>query len=257
MWIKKWIIWVKSKFWLFWSAIACYNEVMNWRKWLDGFTLAGKGILLATRKKRFWVGFLLAFLGFGWLINMLSNGFAEFQLLGQLTFPKNLTVIGSNFLAIFGIGVNSLSEWLPGFLMAFLQGLLIGLIVLLWQKQEKGEAAKTKGDDVSATNNGANLEKAGIITGLIALGAGCPTCGTTLIAPLVGVIFSAGGAVGANTISTVVSVVVTWIAVIIAVLSLKRLGEEYYVIIRNEKYLARKQVEAANLTKKERCERSR
>ena len=35
---------------------------MNWRKWLDEFALAGKGILLATKEKRFWYGFILRFL---------------------------------------------------------------------------------------------------------------------------------------------------------------------------------------------------
>ena len=74
-----------------------------------------------------------------------------------------------------------------------------------------------------------------IITGLIALGAGCPTCGTTLITPLIGVIFSTGSLSIAGTISTIV----TWLAIIIAILSLKRLGEETYVTIINEKYLAR------------------
>ena len=38
---------------------------MNWRKWCDEFLLAGKGVLLATRERRFWVGFIIAFLVFG------------------------------------------------------------------------------------------------------------------------------------------------------------------------------------------------
>ena len=103
-----------------------------------------------------------------------------------------------------------------------MQGILIGLIVLLWNKKKE--------------QNSANLEKAGIITGLIALGAGCPTCGTTLLTPLIGAIFSTGGLAITGAISTII----TWLAIIIAILSLKRLGEETYVIIINEKYLAKK-----------------
>ena len=195
---------------------------MNWRKWLDGFSLAGKGIVLATREKRFWYGFVPAFLFFGFLMNLLSGGFAKFELMSALGFPASLQILGSSFINIFGINQPFL-DWLPIFAISILQGILIGLIVLLWNKKKE--------------QNSANLEKAGIITGLIALGAGCPTCGTTLLAPLTGTIFSTGGLAITGTISTII----TWLAIIIAVLSLKRLGEETYVIIINEKYLARKQ----------------
>ena len=78
---------------------------------------------------------------------------------------------------------------------------------------------------------------AGIITGLIALGAGCPTCGTTLITPLIGAFVSTGSLSIAATISTIVTI----LAIIIAILSIKRLGEETYVIIINEKYLKKKE----------------
>lgn len=203
---------------------------MNWRKWLDGFALAGKGILLATKGKRFWYGFVPAFLFFGFLMNLLSGGFAKFELMSALGFPESLKILGNSFLAIFGIN-QPLLDWLPIFAISILQGILIGLIVLLWDKKKE--------------QNSANLEKAGIITGLIALGAGCPTCGTTLLTPLIGAIFSTGGLAITGAISTII----TWLAIIVAILSLKRLGEETYVTIINEKYLAKK-------AKKEQSEKS-
>lgn len=193
---------------------------MNWRKWLDGFVLAGKGILLATKEKRFWYGFVPSFLFFGMLINLLSGGFSKFELMGALGFPGCLQIVWSSFVAIFGVGQPFL-DWLFVFMIALLQGILIGLIVLLWEKKR--------------SQNSANLEKAGIITGLIALGAGCPTCGATLLSPLLGAIFSTGSLAIAGAVSTVVTI----LAIIIAVLSLKRLGEETYVIIVNERYLAK------------------
>ena len=131
------------------------------------------------------------------------------------------------FLAIFGINQPFL-DWLPVFFIAFLQGILIGLIVLLWNKKRE--------------QNSANLERAGIITGLIALGAGCPTCGTTLITPLIGAIFSTGSLAIAGAISTIVTI----LAIIIAILSVKRLGLEIYVTIINEKYLAKKSKKEEN-----------
>ncbi|MBR3138235.1 hypothetical protein IKG41_02710 [Candidatus Saccharibacteria bacterium] len=200
---------------------------MNWRKWLDDFVLAGKGILLAVKEKRFWFGFIPAFLFFGMLMNLLSGGFSKFDLMGAIGFPGSLKIILDSFLAIFGINQPFL-DWLPVFFIAFLQGILIGLIVLLWNKKRE--------------QNSANLERAGIITGLIALGAGCPTCGTTLITPLIGAIFSTGSLAIAGAISTIVTI----LAIIIAILSVKRLGLEIYVTIINEKYLAKKSKKEEN-----------
>ncbi len=194
---------------------------MNWRKWCDDFVLAGKGILLATKEKRFWYGFIPTFCFFGILINLLAGGFSKFELMAATGFSGTITILKDAFLSIFGVNQVFL-DWLPTFLISLLQGILIGLIVLLWQKKKK--------------DNSANLEKAGIITGLIALGAGCPTCGTTLLTPLLGAIFSTGSLAIAGAISTIVTI----LAVIIAILSLKRLGLETYVIIINERYLAKK-----------------
>lgn len=203
-----------------------YLGYMNWRKWLDEFVLAGKGILLATKEKRFWYGFIPSFLFFGFLMNLLSGGFAKFELMSALGFPGNLKIIADCFITIFGVNQPFL-DWLPIFAISVLQGILIGLIVLLWDKKKD--------------QNSANLEKAGIITGLIALGAGCPTCGTTLLTPLIGAIFSTGGLAITGAISTII----TWLAIIVAILSLKRLGEETYVTIINEKYLAKKSEKGA------------
>lgn len=194
----------------------------NIAKWLDGFSLAGKGILMAFHEKRFVISFLIAFLFFGTLMNMLSGGFSKFELMGALPFPKNLQIVGDAFLAVFGFKQPFL-DWLFVFLIAILQSILIGLVVLLWKKKQG--------------NNSANVEKAGIITGLIALGAGCPTCGTTLLTPLLGTLFSTGGLAATGAISQIV----TWVAIIIAILSLRRIGEESYVIMVNEKYLAKKE----------------
>ncbi len=193
---------------------------MNWRKWLDDFAIAAKGILLATKEKRFWYGFIPSFLFFGMLINLLQGGFSKFELMGALGFPDSLHVLLDSFLAIFGFNQPFL-DWLSTFSIALLQGVLIGLIVLLWKKKQ----------------NSANLESAGIITGLIALGAGCPTCGTTLLTPLIGAFVSTGSLAIAGTISTIVTI----IAVVIAIFALKRLGVEIYVTIINEKYMKKKE----------------
>jgi hypothetical protein len=197
----------------------------NIAKWLDSFPLAGKGILLAFHEKRFVISFIIAFLFFGTLMNLLSGGFSKFQLMGALGFPANMQIIGDAFLGVFGYKQPFL-DWLFVFLIAILQGVLIGLVVLLWKKKQSEKSS-----------NSANVEKAGIVAGLIALGAGCPTCGTTLLTPLLGTLFSTSG----FAVTGVVSQLVTWLAIIVAILSLRRIGEETYVIIINEKYLAKKE----------------
>lgn len=206
---------------------------MNWRKWCDEFLLAGKGILLATREKRFWVGFVIAFLFFGTLMNLLAGGFSKFELMAATGFASSIKIVFDALLGSFGYKM-LVTEWLSVFSLAVLQGILMGLIVLLWQKKRISKN--------SGTLNSANVEKVGIITGLIALGAGCPTCGTTLITPLLGTLFSTGGLAATG----VISGVVTALAVIVAILSLKRIGEETYVIIINEKYLRKKEEREKN-----------
>ncbi len=165
---------------------------------------------------------------FGTLMNLLAGGFSKFQLMGVVGFGGAMNILLDAFLAIFGVG-QAFLDWLFVFLLAILQGILIGLIVLLWKKKRE--------------TNTENLEKAGIIAGLIALGAGCPTCGTTLLTPLIGALFSAGGVA----VTGVVSGIVTAAAVIIAILSLRRIGEETYVIIVNERYLRKKEAREKNI----------
>jgi len=210
---------------------------INWRKWCDEFVLAGRGILLATKEKRFWVGFIVAFLLFGTLINLLAGGFSKFELMGAVGFVGSLKIIGDALLGVFGYNMLVI-EWLPVFSLALLQGVLIGLIALLWHKKRISNS--------ESTSNSANVEKAGIITGLIALGAGCPTCGTTLLTPILGAIFSTGGLAMVGVLSNIITVV----AVIIAILSLKRIGEETYVIIVNEEYMKKKLAKVKELSEK-------
>lgn len=200
---------------------------LNFWKWLDDFALAGKGILLATKEKRFWYGFVPAFLFFGLLINLLAGGFSKFELMAATGFSGTMKILGDAFLSIFGVN-QPFADWLYVFALSLLQGILIGLIVLLWHKKRKNIAT-----DSEDNQNTAGLERAGIITGLIALGAGCPTCGTTLLTPLLGTIFSTGSLAATGVISTLVTI----LAVVIAILSLRRLGVETYVIIVNENYL--------------------
>lgn len=208
-------------------VIFCYNLIMKFKnrlsKWLDGFVLAGKGILLAMHRVKFWVVFLIVFCLFGTLMNLLSNGFSSFQLMGAVGFFGSLEIIRDAFFGIFGVNKTFL-DWLLVFLISLLQGLLISLIVLVFKMKKKA--------------NSENIERAGIVTGLAVLGAGCPTCGTALLTPVIGAIFSGGSAIVGT-----VSWIITLIAILIAVFALRKIGEDTYVIITSEKYRKKKKEE--------------
>lgn len=196
---------------------------INIAKFFDGFLLAGKGILLAMKDFRFWVVFFVTFIIFGTLMNLLSNGFAAFQLMGAAGFSGSMKIIFDAFLSTFGVNKNFV-DFFVIFFVAILQGILIGVIYMVAKKKKKA--------------NSENIEKAGIVTGLLVLGTGCPTCGTALLTPVLGAIFAGGSAIAGT-----VSGIITIIAVIIAILSLRKVGEECYVIIESEKYQAKKKLE--------------
>ena len=114
----------------------------NCRKWCDEFLLAGKGIMLASRERRFWYGFVPTFIFFSMLMNLLSGGTVKFELMAATGFMGTCQILGNAFLAVFGVG-QIFSDWIFIFLVAFLQGILVGLIVLLWNKKRQVGAVST------------------------------------------------------------------------------------------------------------------
>lgn len=172
---------------------------------------AVKGVILATRERRFLVAFVIAFLIFGTIMNLLAGGTAGVKLL----FNGSFSVLAKAFLGLFGVGM-SFVDWILVFLISLLQGVLIGLLALVW---------KTRKDS-------ADLQNTGIVAGLAILGTGCPTCGTTLLAPVVGAVVGGGGLAIAGTVSGIL----TGAAVVVALFALKKLGMEAYgIMISKEK----------------------
>ncbi len=182
-------------------------------KWWEHGKFSMRGILLATKEKHFWFGSVPTFCIFGTLLNLLSGGFAAFNLIGAMGFPDGLKVIWDAFLQIFGINRNFI-DWLGIFLLALLQGFLIGLLVVTIKYSKKG------------TDNSASVQNSGIVAILAVLGSGCPTCGTALLTPILTTIFGSGVAL-AGTVSSII----TWAAILLALFTLKKLGYNAYVAI--------------------------
>ncbi len=193
-------------------------------KWLDECKMAMSGIVLATREWKFLLAFLSSFIIFGTLMNILSGSSAGWDLFWAVDFGGKMRLLGQAFLANFGIE-RALLDWAITFVITILQSILIGLVVLVWQKKRRQKVlAKAK--------NLNNMSDAGLVAGLAILGSGCPTCGTTLLAPLLGTVLSSGSFAIAGVISGLINVA----AVILALFALKRVGKDAYVMIIAERY---------------------
>lgn len=198
--------------------------------WLDECKMALSGVVLATREPRFLVAALATFVIFGTLINLLSGSASAFSLFWATDLSGKLAIIGNAFLALFGIGRN-FWDWLLLFVITVLQSLLIGLVALVWQKRRR-----SKKDQIIATaQNADNVQSAGLAAGLAILGSGCPTCGTTLLMPLLGTLFSSSSYLLAG----VISGLLTLAAILLALWSLKRIGKDAYVMILSERFQRR------------------
>lgn len=212
------------------------------KRWLrqqgEQCKFAVRGLVLATKEKHFWFGFIPTFCIFGTLLNLLSGGFAAFNLIGAAGFPDGLKIIWDAFLQTFGINRNFV-DWLGIFLLALLQAILIGLLVVVIKNTPKTspkvpkDFAKTtqKSSRLNSAENlsestSASISDSGIVAILAILGSGCPTCGTALLTPFLTTIFGSGVALAGT-----VSAVITWLAILLALFTIKKLGYNAYVVI--------------------------
>lgn len=211
----------------FFGKNLCYTRNMSGGKnfyskvqrWADEFKLAIYGAVLATKKKRFVISFLIAFIIFGTLLNLLASGGSTFSILARVNFGAKIEIIWNAFLGTFGVNRN-LADFLFIFLMTVLQSVLIGLVSFVYKYRK----------------DSANIQNAGIITGLIVLGSGCPTCGTTVLAPVIVSIAGSSGMAMASTLSWVL----TFASIIVALFALKKVGFETYAIIKSEEFEKKK-----------------
>ena len=190
------------------------------------------GLVLATKKPKFWITFFVVFVLFGTLLSLLSGGMNAINLFFATDLGGKFEILRDGFLALFGVG-KAFGDWALLFSIAFLQAILISLIALVWKKRAAGQ----KNGTLAKNGNGcSNVQGASIAALLALLGSGCPTCGTALITPIISSIFSSGSLAIAGTISGII----TAIAIIVLLFSIKKVGLEAYVIIIDEKWRLKK-----------------
>lgn len=201
-------------------------------RWLDEWKMALSGIALASRSWKFILTTVITFLVFGTLMNLLSSSSAALDLFWATDWAGKLSIIGDSFLATFGVG-RSFWDWALNFFIIILQSFLIGLVVFVWQGKRRGKRKQAQ----ATAQNADNLQSAGLVAGLAVLGSGCPTCGTTLLMPILGTVFSSSSYALAGTISGLL----TFAAVLLALFTLKRIGKEAYAMILSDRYTTKHQ----------------
>ena len=169
----------------------------------------------------------------------------SFQLIGGCLSSGDIggafKIIGGAFLAIFGVG-RAFSDFIFNFVLTLLQSILIALVVFVAKHNRREKRAKKADEDNKKTSekstikseNSSGLESSALVAGLAVLGSGCPTCGTTLLAPVLGAILS--GTTGAVSIAGTLSLILNIIAILIAILVFRKLGVQTYAIIKSEHF---------------------
>lgn len=200
-------------------------------RWVDEWKMALTSILLATRDWKFDLTVILTFVVFGTLMNLLASSTAALDLFWATGGAGKMSIIWDSFLAIFGVGRN-FWDWILLFVITLLQSILIGLVVLVWRKKRHNRRENM----LAGVQNTDNLQSAGLVAGLAVLGSGCPTCGTTLLMPVLGTIFSSSSYALAGTISGVLTVGAVWLALF----SLRRIGKDAYAMIKSDVFRERR-----------------
>ncbi len=193
-----------------------------WKQQLKRTRIAVSGIGLAMKEKHFWIVAVPVFVLFGILLNLLSSGTAGVTMLFSGDAENFWRMLSKAFLAIFGIGRN-FSDFLLTFVILLLQTFLLGTLAVVIKHAKDDNVVTFKEADQAKTG----LQNSGLVAGLAILGSGCPTCGTALITPVLGTIFSTGGFAMAG----LVSGVITALAIIVALFSLRAIGVDAYAAI--------------------------
>ena len=217
---------------------CCIIESMNEKveKWLDDTRMASLGIVMASREWRFWAVFVPVLAIFGTLLSLLSGGLGAINLFFASDFGGKMQIIGDGFLGFLGKD-RAVLDFLQNLAIALLQSLLIALIVVVYKKRKQSNLERKKNEKKQKQDEAGVISNAGIAAGLALLGSGCPTCGTTLITPIIASVFSTSGYAVAGAVSGIITV----LAILLILWSLRRVGLEAYAIIIDEKWRKKRQ----------------
>lgn len=184
------------------------------------FAMVSIGYLL--KQPRYLVSFLVSLFVFLYILSFFKDGASNWLLLcSSLPFVDKLGVLGrammkifENFADIYGVLI---------IFMSILQALTVMLLIFTWKHREKDQAI-----------DGASTGSIGAIFGFIALG--CPTCGLSLLTPILTAIAGTGAVAAAEGVSRTLIV----LAFILLVYTVIKLGYVSFITISTNKYKEKK-----------------
>lgn len=184
------------------------------------FAIVSIGYLL--RRPKYLACFLISLFLFLYILSFFKNGNGNLLLLfSGISFGMKMELLGrvavdilGNFTDLYGLLIIALS---------ILQALTIMLLIFAWRHREKEHAI-----------DGASTGSIGAIFGFVALG--CPTCGVSLLAPLLTAIAGTGAMAAAEGVSRVLII----LAFILLIYTVIKLGYISFITIGSKKYKEKK-----------------
>lgn len=201
------------------------RKIFSWRRIRNKLELAGDRIKLAIigsgfclSHKKYLAAFILGSFGFLYFLTFFQSGNSNLHLLfSSLDAEHKIELLGKVFLDCFRnfLSLNGLSI----ILLAILQGLAITLMVYTWRHKEQ--------DAVFSTASTSTIAGA---LGFVALG--CPSCGISLLTPILSAIAGASAGILAER----VNIFLTLVAYGLLFFSICKLGYLVFVITSAAKY---------------------
>ena len=185
---------------------------------LDRAKLGGIGISYLLTFKKYLLLFIFGWFFFLYFLTFFKDGNGNFALLfSGISAEQKISLLGrvfmlcfSNFLSLYGLSL---------VLLSLLQGLAISLMVYTWRNKYKDQ-----------TLSSASTSTVASALGFVALG--CPSCGISLLTPILSAIAGASAGILAER----VGVALTVIAFGLLFYSVFHLGYLVFVIVSARKY---------------------
>jgi hypothetical protein len=173
--------------------------------------MAAAGALYVLGRPRYLIFAAIVALLFAYILTFTTGGTTNLELLlSNLSFSDKLAVLA----AVLGKTFTSVPSLVGAFvwLLSLAQGVLISMLIFHFRHAKKV-------DDSALMNSS-------LASFFAILGAGCPTCGTSLLMPLLTAVFSSA----AYTILNSISVIIMVVAFVLVLFALRRLGFLCYTI---------------------------
>ena len=189
---------------------------------IDRAKFAALSIWALFKRPKYLASFIISLFVFLYILSFFKDGNGNWLLLcSGLPFSSKMEVLGRVFLKIFDNFTNLYGILI--ILMSVLQALTIMLLIFTWRNRDKDNAI-----------DGASTGGIGAIFGFVALG--CPTCGISILAPLLTAIAGTGAMAAADGISKALII----LAFILLIYTVIKLGYVSYVTISAKKYKEKK-----------------